>query len=165
MGARTPRIIAPSGGFYNGFTVARTHITIGMSCFVEDRMKCLFARRYGKRGSGAINPGEEPQTFAIEENPGGYIEVCKSGFDLVFVASVGAGHARPAATGLALVGSLRVSPGLGMCLTQVGAVGSAWWGGRPRPRGGPCLRFRQRDGGVPRGPGGPPHQAAARAIT
>src|ERR1035437_2905888 len=30
-------------------------------------------------------------------------------------------------------------------------------GGRPRPRGGPCLRFRQRDEGVPRGPGGPPH--------
>ena len=30
-------------------------------------------------------------------------------------------------------------------LTQVGAVGSTEWGGRPRPRGGPCLRFRQRD--------------------
>src|SRR5664280_2332234 len=50
-------------------------------------------------------------------------------------------------------------------LTQVGAVGSTWWGGRPRPRGGPRLRFRQRDEGVPSGPGGPPHQAAARAIT
>ena len=32
------------------------------------------------------------------------------------------------------------------------------WGGRPRRRGGPCLRVRQRDEGVPRGPGGPPHR-------
>jgi len=31
--------------------------------------------------------------------------------------------------------------------------------GRHRPRGGPCLRLRQRDEGVPRGPGGPPHQS------
>ncbi len=38
------------------------------------------------------------------------------------------------------------------------------WGGRPRPLGGPCLRLQQRDEGVPRGPGGPPHQAAAIAV-
>ncbi len=30
-------------------------------------------------------------------------------------------------------------------------------------RGGRCLRLRQRDEGVPRGPGGPPHQAPAAA--
>jgi hypothetical protein len=29
-------------------------------------------------------------------------------------------------------------------------------GAGPRPRGGPCLPVRQRDVGVPRGPGGPP---------
>ena len=56
-------------------------------------------------------------------------------------------------------------PEVAIRLTQVLAIGSTWWGGRPHPRGGPCLRFRQRDEGVPRGPGGPPHQAAARAIT
>jgi hypothetical protein len=48
---------------------------------------------------------------------------------------------------------------LAIHLTQVGAVGRSWWGGRPRPRGGPCLRFRQRDEDVPCGPGGPPHQS------
>ena len=54
---------------------------------------------------------------------------------------------------------------VGICFTQVGAVAAIRWGGRPRPRGGPCLRFRLRDEGVPRGPGGPPHQAAAMSIT
>jgi DNA-binding NtrC family response regulator len=34
---------------------------------------------------------------------------------------------------------------MGVWLTQVGTVGSRSWGGRPRLRGGPCLRFRQRD--------------------
>src|ERR1022692_5300546 len=45
----------------------------------------------------------------------------------------------------------------------------AWWGGPLGPRGTPSPRFspdgstlappRQADGGVGRGPGGPPHQA------
>ena len=36
-------------------------------------------------------------------------------------------------------------PEVAIRLTQVGRVGSTEWGGSPRPRGGPCLRFRQRD--------------------
>jgi len=37
-------------------------------------------------------------------------------------------------------------------------VSSVMQGGRTHPRGGPILHVRQRGGGVPRGPGGPPHQ-------
>src|ERR1035438_10280733 len=33
----------------------------------------------------------------------------------------------------------------------------------PSPARKPCVRVRQRDGGVPRGPGGPPHQTGADA--
>ena len=40
-----------------------------------------------------------------------------------------------------------------MCLTQVGTVSQHFVGWRI----GPSSRFRQRDEGVPRGPGGPPH--------
>ena len=48
---------------------------------------------------------------------------------------------------------------VGIPLTQPDVSSEVVWGGRPRPRGGPCLRVRQRDGSVPRGLGGPPHQA------
>jgi hypothetical protein len=54
---------------------------------------------------------------------------------------------------------------IAICFTHVGVIGRAQWGGCPRPRGAPWLRFRQRDGGVPRGPGGPPHQIAVVPIT
>jgi hypothetical protein len=38
-------------------------------------------------------------------------------------------------------------------------------GRAPSPARSPWPRFRQRDGGVPRGPGGPPHQIAVVPIT
>ena len=80
MSARFPRIIPGSACFYNGFTVAKPHTTMGMSCFVGDRVGSFCAPRYGKSGPGASNPCEGPQAFAISENPGGYIEVRKLGF-------------------------------------------------------------------------------------
>ena len=38
-------------------------------------------------------------------------------------------------------------------------------GRAPSPAAGPLAGLQQADGGVRRGPGGPPHQAHARAIT
>jgi hypothetical protein len=52
---------------------------------------------------------------------------------------------------------------VGIPMTQPDVSSEVMWGGRPRRRGGPCLRVRQRDGGVPRGPGGPPHEGGVSA--
>ena len=50
-------------------------------------------------------------------------------------------------------------------MTQVAATWAAVWGGRPRPQPAPGPASRRADEGVRRGPGGPPHKAAATTIT
>jgi hypothetical protein len=54
---------------------------------------------------------------------------------------------------------------LGMHLTQVADICGSYVGRAPSPAAGPLAGLQQADGGVRRGPGGPPHEAHAPELS